>query len=139
MWLAQVQPYLATTETGEQARQPPTEEEMAEVAAEMERLFAPGTQFMKQTHAYDELGRLVEKKMMMAGITAFHQSFRYNEYGDPAEETSYDQEGKVQSRAIYEREYDARGNWMTQKVLGQADESSAWRPSIMYRRETSYY
>ena len=43
-----------------------TEEQRAEIEAEMARMFAPGTAMSKHVHRYDEEGRLVESKLTIS-------------------------------------------------------------------------
>lgn len=87
-----------------------TEEQRAELAAEIARLFAPDTVMSKHEHRYDERGRLVESKMTMMGMIAFHQTFAYDEAGNKIEESSFDEEGKLSSKALFTREFDEHGN-----------------------------
>ena len=93
-----------------------TEEQKAEFASEVARLFSPGMSMSKHTHSYDAAGRLIESKLMMMGMEASRRTYAYNEAGDKSEEVSYDEDGKFASKAIFKREYDEYGNW-TQELL----------------------
>ncbi|MDQ3585871.1 MAG: hypothetical protein M3407_08885 [Acidobacteriota bacterium] len=119
-----------------------TEEQRAELAAEIARLFAPGTAMSKHEYRYDEQGRLVESKMTMMGMIAFHQTFAYDEAGNKIEESSFDEEGKLSNKALFTREFDKHGNW-TKEIVSTA---SAWdaefglsTPVSVTRRTITYY
>jgi hypothetical protein len=88
-----------------------TEEQKAEFAAELARLFSPGTPMSKHTHRYDGEGRLVESELTMMDMKANRQTFTYDDAGNKVEEANYDEEGKLAGKAIFTREYDAFGNW----------------------------
>ncbi|MDQ3755011.1 MAG: RHS repeat protein [Acidobacteriota bacterium] len=119
-----------------------TEEQRAELAAEIARLFAPDTAMSKHEHRYDERGRLVESKMEMMGMIAFRQTFAYDEAGNKIEESSFDEDGKLSSKALFTREFDEHGNW-TKEIVSTA---SAWdvefglaTPVSVTRRIITYY
>ena len=119
-----------------------TEEQKAEVAAEVARLFSPGTAMSKRTHRYDEEGRLVESKLTMMGMDAGRQTFAYDEAGNKTEESSYNEDGTLGSKALFTREYDERGNW-TKEIVSTA---SSWdaefglsTPVHLTRRRITYY
>lgn len=121
---------------------PLTEEQQAELAAEMARVFAPGAPMSVHTHSYDEHGRLVESRLTMMGMQASHQTFVYDEAGNKVEEASYEEGGSLQSKAIFTRKVDEHGNW-TEEVVSSA---SSWdaefglsTPQHMTRRTITYY
>jgi hypothetical protein len=89
-----------------------TEEEKAE----LERLFASGTELSKQMFKYNEDGKLIEEKMIMMGMVVHHRIFKYNELGGKAEEIELDEEGKLKRKIIFNREYDENGNWIKEMV-----------------------
>jgi YD repeat-containing protein len=96
-----------------------TEEQKAGFAAEIARLFSPGTAMSTHTHRYDAAGRLVESELTMMGMKANRQTFTYDDAGNKLEETNYDDEGKLASKAIFTREYDSQDNW-TKEVVSTA-------------------
>ena len=96
-----------------------TGEQKAEFAAEIARLFAPGTPMSKHTHRYDTEGRLVESKLTMMGMEAGRRIFTYDDAGNKSEEVNYGGDGEFASKTIFTREYDALGNW-TQELVSTA-------------------
>jgi YD repeat-containing protein len=118
-----------------------TEEQKAELAAEVARLFSPGTAMSKHTHRYDGEGKLIESKLTMMGIEASRQTFAYDEAGNKTEEVSYNEDGTLGSKVIFTREYDEHGNW-TKELVSTA---SSWdaefglsTPVHMTRRTITY-
>lgn len=119
-----------------------SEEQKAEFAAEIARMFSPGTAMSKHTHRYDEEGRLIESKLTLMGMEASRRTFAYDEGGDKVEEVSYKEDGTLGSKANFTREYDERGNW-TQELVSTA---SSWdaafelsTPVHVTRRMITYY
>lgn len=119
-----------------------TEEQGAELQAEFARLFPPGTPLSKHVHRYDGEGRLVESTLTMMGMEAGRRTFAYDEFGDKSEEVSYGEGGAFESKAIFTREHDGRGNW-TKEVVSTA---SSWdaefglsTPVHVTRRVVTYY
>lgn len=126
--------------TEEQA--PLTEEQQAELAAEVERVFAPGAPMSVHTHSYDEHGHLVESSLTMMGMQVSRQTFAYDEVGNKVEEANYEEDGSLQSKAIFTREFDEHGNW-TEEIVSSA---STWdaefglsTPQHVTRRTITYY
>jgi len=123
--------------------QPPlTEEQQAEFAAEMALVFAPGSPVSKHIHSYDEHGRLVELSLTMMGMQVSRQTFAYDEAGNKVEEASYEEDGSLQSKAIFTRKYDEHSNW-TEEIVSSA---SSWdaefnlsTPQHVTRRNITYY
>jgi YD repeat-containing protein len=119
-----------------------TEEQQAELAAEVARLFSPGTAMSKHTHRYDTEGRLVESKLTMMGMEASRQAYTYDDAGNRSEEASYGEDGKLASKAVFTRQYDGRRNW-TQELVSTA---SSWdaefglsTPAQVTRRRITYW
>ena len=120
-----------------------TEEQKAEFAAEIARLFSPGTVMSKHTHTYDTEGRLIESKLTMMGmIEAARQTFAYDEVGNRSEEVSYNQDGTLGTKAVFAREYDEHGNWIKELVSN----ASSWdaefglsTPARVTRRVITYW
>ena len=118
-----------------------TEEQKAEFAAEVGRLFSPGSAMTKHTHRYDTEGRLIESKLTMMGMEVSRQTFAYDELGNKSEEVSYTEDG-TESRAVFAREYDERGNWTKELV----STTSSWdaefglsTPAHVTRRRITYW
>jgi hypothetical protein len=119
-----------------------TEEQKEEFAAEVARLFSPGTAMSKHTHKYDAEGRLIESKLTMMGMEASRQTFAYDEAGNKSEEVSYNEDRTLGSKAIFTRDYDEHGNW-TKELVSTA---SSWdaefglsTPVHVTRRTITYY
>jgi len=60
----------------------------------------------------------------MMGMEISRRTFTYDEFGNKSEEVSY-REGAFESKAIFAREYDDRGNW-TKELISSA---SSWTRS----------
>lgn len=121
---------------------PLTEEQQAELAAEMARVFAPGAPMSKHTHSYDERGLIVESNLTMMGMHVSRQTFAYDEAGNKVEEAQYEEDGSLQSKAIFTRKVDEHGNW-TEEIVSSA---SSWdaefklsTPQHVTRRTITYY
>ena len=119
-----------------------TEEQKAEIEAEVARLFSPGSPMSVYVHNYDGEGRLVESRFTMMGMEAGHQTFAYDEAGNKSEEVSYNEDGTLGSKAIFTRDYDEHGNW-TKELVSTA---SSWdaevklsTPAHVTRRTITYY
>lgn len=119
-----------------------TEEQRAEIEAELAQMFAPDLPMSVQTNAYNEQGKLIEEKTVMLGTTVFHQTFTYDAAGNKTEETNYDEHGKTRQKVTFTLEFDARGNWINQLV----STASTWdaefnlsTPSNRTRRRIVYY
>jgi len=101
-----------------------TEEQKAAVAKEIAQLFSPGTPMSNHVHRYDMKGRLVESKLTMMGLEASHQTYAYDDAGNKCEEMSYNQDGTVQNKASFRRDYDEHGNWI-KEIVSTASSSDA--------------
>jgi hypothetical protein len=99
-----------------------TEEQKAELRAEIARMFPPGTPMFRHTHRYDTEGRLIESTLTMMGIDVSRKTYTYDALGNKSEEVSYGEDGKFASKAIFTREYDTHGNW-TKELVSAA---SSW-------------
>jgi hypothetical protein len=118
-----------------------TEEQKAEIAVEVARLFSPGTAMSRHKHTYDTEGRLIESKLTMMGMEVSRQTFAYDELGNKSEEVSYIENG-TESKVVFTREYDEYGNW-TRELLSNA---STWdaefglsTPAHVTRRQITYW
>jgi antitoxin component YwqK of YwqJK toxin-antitoxin module len=119
-----------------------TEEQKAELAAELARLFSPGTAMSKHTHRYDVEGRLIESKLTIMGMEAGRQTFAYDEAGNKSEEVSYKEDGTLGSKAVFAREYDEHGNWIKELVsaaLNWDAEFGLSTPNHVTRRIITYW
>lgn len=119
-----------------------TEEQKAELAAEVARLFSPGTAMSKHTHRYDVEGRLIESKLTMMGMEVSRQTFAYDEFGNRSEEVNYNESGMLGGKTLVAREYDNYGNW-TRELVSTA---SSWdaefhlsTPVSVTRRVITYW
>src|SRR5262249_36249871 len=101
-----------------------TEEQKAEIAVELARLFSPGTAMSKHTPRYDMEGRLIESKLTMMGMEAGRRTFAYDEAGNKSEEVSYNENGTLGSKAVFAREYKVAGPFRQNAIL-QCDEPDA--------------
>jgi len=119
-----------------------TEEQKAEIAAELARLFSPGTAMSKHTHRYDVEGRLIESKLTMMGMEASRQTFAYDEAGNESEEMIYNEDGTLGSKAVFAREYDEHGNWIKELVSAASNwdtEFGLSTPAHVTRRIITYW
>lgn len=118
-----------------------TEEQNAEVTKEIAQLFSPGAPMSNHAHRYDTKGRLVESKLTMMGMEASHQTYTYDDAGNKWEEMSYNQDGTVQNKAIFRRDYDEHGNWI-KELVSTASSSDAEvgvsTPAHVTRRAITY-
>jgi uncharacterized protein YkuJ len=119
-----------------------TEEQKAEIAAELARLFPRDTVMSRYTHRYDTEGRLIESKLMMMGMAISSQTFAYDEVGNRSEEVSYNENGTLGTKTVFAREYDKHGNW-TKELVSTA---SSWdaefglsTPAHVTRRLITYW
>lgn len=119
-----------------------TEEQKAELAAELARLFSPGTTISKHIHRYDVEGRLVESTLTIMGMYADRRTFAYDEAGNKSEEVDYREDGTLESKAIFVRKYDERGNWTEELVStssGPNAELGLSTPVHLTRRTITYW
>jgi hypothetical protein len=119
-----------------------TEEQKAELVAELARLFSPGTAISKRIHRYDVEGRLIESRLTMMGEEAGHQTFAHDEARNKSEEVSYNEDGTLGSKAVFEREYDKHGNWTKELVsaaLNWDAEFGLSTPNHVTRRIITYW
>lgn len=119
-----------------------TEEQKAEFAAEVAKLFSSGTVMSKHIHTYDVEGRLIESKLTMMGMMANRRTFSYDEALNKSEEVSYNEDGTLESKAIFTRDYDEHGNWTKELVSTVSNwdaEFGTSTPAHLTRRTITYY
>jgi len=123
-----------------------TEEQKAEIAKELARLFPPGTAMSKNTHRYDMDGKLIESKFTMMGMETDHetdrQTFAYDEAGNKSEEVSYREDGTLRHKVVFSREYDEHGNWIKELVsaaLNRGPEFELLTSANVTRRIITYW
>jgi hypothetical protein len=96
-------------------------------------LFSPDTALSTVRYRHDEQGRRTEAATWMGAHCIDRRTFTYNDRGDRSAETRYGSDGQVQSDTAYEREYDAHGNWILEKVTERGQPLSVTRRKIVYR------
>ena len=119
-----------------------TEEQKAEIAAELARLFPRDTVMSRYTHTYDKEGRLIESKLMMMGMEVSSQTFAYDEVGNRSEEVSHNGNDASRTKTIYAREYDQHGNWTKELVSIASNwdaEFGMSTPAHVTRRTITYW
>jgi len=119
-----------------------TEEQKVEAAAEIARLFAPGTVMSKHSHRFDRKGRLIESKLTMMGMEAGGRTFAYDEAGNKTEEISYNEDGTLGTKAVFTREYDEHINWtkeLVSTVSSRDPEFGLSTPAHVTHREITYW
>jgi YD repeat-containing protein len=125
-----------------------TEEQKAEIAQAtaltaqaIALMFSPGSVAAKQTHEYDDAGRVIESKLTMMGIVANRTTVAYDEAGNKSEEVTYNEDGSF-GKAILTHDYDEHGNWTTETVSTASSwdsDSGLPRPAHLTRRTITYY
>jgi hypothetical protein len=95
-------------------------------------LFSPDTALSTVRYRYDEQGRRTEAATWMGATCIDRRTFEYNDRGDKAAERRFGADGKLQSDVVYEREYDARGNCVSERVLEAGVPTTATRRTIEY-------
>ena len=119
-----------------------TEEQKAELAAQLAQLFPSGMAMSKHSHKYDVEGRLIESKLTMMGMVVNHQTFSYDEAGNKSEEVSYNEDGTLGRKVIFTRDYDEHGNWTKEIVSTVSNwdaEFGVSTPAHLTRRTITYY
>lgn len=115
-----------------------TEEQKAEIAL----MFAPGNAMSRKINKYDDQDRLIESTVTMMGMEAGRQIFRYDEAGNKSEEIVYYNQGEFESRAVFTREFDERGNWTKEIVTGETkgdEQRETTQPVNITLRKITYF
>jgi YD repeat-containing protein len=129
--------------------------EAGDAAAAMAKLLAPDNFLSSTIYAYDEAGRLIERRRQMGPIADHRTTWRYdghdNRIEETAEETSremqIDEEGNcnpVNERSHrrhlrYDYRYDEQGNWTERVVWLRLEPNPEFQPSNVERRQIAYY
>jgi YD repeat-containing protein len=111
---------------------PPGDTPAGDLLRDFAALFSPDTALSTVRYRYDEAGRRTEAATWMGAHCIDRRTFAYNERGDRSAEQRYGPDGRVQSDTTYEREYDAHGNWILEKVLEGGQPLSVTRRTIEY-------
>ena len=117
---------------------PPETAEGAALRREMAALFSPDAALSTVRYRYDADGRRIEAATWMGAHCIDRRSFAYDERGAKAAEGRYGPDGRLQSETLYEREYDARGNWVREAVRVRMGEEAEPQPSSLTQRVISY-
>lgn len=95
-------------------------------------LFSPDTALSTVRYRHDDQGRRTEAATWMGAHCIDRRTYSYNDRGDKSAECRYGSDGQVQSDTVYERQYDAYGNWIVEKVIQGGQPLSATRRTIHY-------
>jgi YD repeat-containing protein len=138
---------------GEQSPFADIEDEAAREA--LAKLFGPEHVISSTTYTYDAKGRTRERRTRMGEVGEHRTIFRYDDRGNPAEETheeasremDLNDDGNLQvtkersskQNVRFEYQYDAQGNWLEQVVWGRMEPNPNFERSNITRREIAYY
>jgi YD repeat-containing protein len=128
-------------------------EEREEAVAMITKAF--GDPFSSSAYTYDDRGRLIERMDRMGGLGECRTTYRYDEHGDPIEETSENRHREANADANgamqytsdrlniqhnrFEYVYDAHGNWTERIVSIQFEPNAAFQRSNIERRVITYH
>ena len=99
-----------------------------------------GALYQRNVHTYDEKGRETEWVIYRGdGTPSVGQKFVYDEKGHVTESLSYGN-GVQFGHETYTYEYDARGNWVKRRVVGESlkDGTTRTQIEVNYRTITYY-
>jgi hypothetical protein len=124
-------------------------------AATMAKVFGPNAVISSTTYAYDEKGRLLERRTRMGDLGEDRTIFSYDEHNNPIEETTenssremqIDGEGNIRPikqnsskhHVQFAYTYDSRGNWVERVVWSRMELNPNLQRSNVERREITYY
>jgi YD repeat-containing protein len=125
------------------------------LAATIANVLSPKAAISSTTYAYDETGRLLERRTRMLDLSEDRTTFSYDEHGNPTEEITEDSSREIQIdeggsiRPVKETSskhhvhlaytYDARGNWVERVVWTRLEPNPNFQRSNVERREITYY
>ncbi len=143
----------------EQGLSKPLEEMPLEARASATVLFAkilgPSQAFASVAYQYDQDGRLSSRTERMAGLSVERTTFRYDDHGNPVEQTTEENsrefgindtgelrtasEDSRKNQARFDYSYDAHGNWTERVVWVRYGSHSDFQRSNVERRLISYH
>jgi hypothetical protein len=100
--------------------------------AEFPALFSPDTALSTVRYRYDEQGRRIESATWIGPHCTERRVYEYDERGEKSAERRYGRDGQLASGETFEREYDARGNWVREIVRQGGEPSVGTRRTILY-------
>jgi YD repeat-containing protein len=130
-------------------------EERTEALAVFEQLFSPHKPMWSTTYGYDERGRQITRRTVMAGMQDDRMTLEYDEYDNSirqieertGDELVADESGNLQTanpksfrhEVRYEYKYDSHGNWTERVVSVRYETNPDFQRSNVERREIIYY
>jgi hypothetical protein len=121
----------------------------------LNKLFSPTQSFMSTKYEYDPNGKTISRARVMSALSEERTVFRYDDHGNPIEETTedynreagIDENGELRAAAEntrkyqmrFEYRYDAQGNWTERIVWNRHEPNPDFQRSNVERREISYY
>lgn len=113
-----------------------------EVQAEMRAILSdqmgPDRVWSKTTYAYDDKGRVSERRTSLLGQGLDRSTFQYDEQGNQIEITEQNVPDESKSTYRIRYHYDSRGNW-TECTVTRVEENGMLHPSNVERREITYW
>lgn len=119
------------------------------------KIFGPQLIMSSTSYAYDEKGRIEERRTRMGELGDHRTTYRYDDHDNPVGEISEDSSRDMEFDAAgqprpakesshtqntrYEYKYDAEGNWTERVVWGRLEPNPNFERSNVERREITYY
>jgi len=123
--------------------------------AMLAEVFGPGNVLSSTTYAYDEYGRLLERRTLMGNLGGHRTTYRYDDRGNLSGETSehhsremrIDGEGNIHpaketshtQHVRFEYRHDAQENWTERVAWIRLEPNPDFGRSNLVRREITYY
>jgi len=130
-------------------------EDQESATAVLNKLFSPTQALMSTKYEYDPNGKMISRTRFMSALSEERSVFRYDNHGNPIEETTedsnreagIDENGELRTAAEntrkyqtrFEYTYDAQGNWTERIVWNRHEPNPDLQRSNVERREISYY
>jgi hypothetical protein len=130
-------------------------EQREALMAQLTMLLGPDRVMASTSYLYDERGHQIERRTQMAGMADNRTTYTDDDRGNPVDEITvfiqremqadetgnqhFGTENSQTSRAHYDYQYDAHGNWTERIVSTLAETSSTPQRSNVERREIGYY